>query len=190
MILIFLVSLAVVSTDHLSWDGFSVLCYLLSEDFTDRQATGIGWVVSMSVESFIGAGSLWSAATFCTAFLPVTLGPDSMCASHLGPLVCRVGIVLRPFTAVTSTEATSCWDCTRLLCLSFSLPMPSVLFAQIHPPSDVSECGALRRVCVLCWKAVLNDSCLRETWTSSHSAMLLMSPIYFFLVITFKIYSH
>lgn len=106
-----------------------------------------GWV-PVSVESFVWCWRLWNTVTLCTTSLTLTLIlVASTCANHPGPTiisaspVCPVGFVAPSFNAIASSGAVA-GDVLHPASVPVLRPVPSLLFAQIHPPSDVSMHGS------------------------------------------------
>lgn len=141
-VLLFLMGLFAMNTDHLGGKFFPVFYNMPNEDFTAWQNT-VGWGrrIPESVESF--AQYWWALECYdfiCTIFRLLTLDQASVCASRPSPIAASAPTVWsgQSFTAIASARAKMSVGIHAALSLSFSLPVPSLLFTQICPSADVS----------------------------------------------------
>lgn len=146
---------------------------------------GIEWPGLASVKYFVRCWWALEHWFFYAISLSLTVGPASVCDSHLGPLAVSVapvclGAAPQPFAAITSagTKASVGLHAASALSPSLSCLHCSLRYAHIQ----MSQC-TMSQTCLrvdqenLCWTITVQHvvTWRGETWRS-HAAVLLASP--------------
>lgn len=132
-------------------------------------------------------------SNLCTTSLPFTLGSASMCAGHPGliavsaPLVCPVGFVPQPFTAIAFAGATGEHHFASAAFVPILIPSLLTWWPWFPTFRYLNVRNFQVYLCIkqgmLYWIiAVQLVTSKEETWRSSPIAALLMSLLTLFLI--------